>query len=351
MRWLSLLIITTALTADAADPSSRNVSRLKLRPTACVRGDTVTLADVLIFAHADPQFCEALGHRPITTALPAPATTTVTHEQVEQQIEQAGVNLALVLIGGAAACRVTLEPPDPPAANDANNDSATLLRAAPAGAPTAGQSLAQVLRQYVNDELAALDATAEIEFERASQPFLDLTTPPWEFSIRPRGHEKLGLREFRVSLRRDGQTHRTVTVFARVSASKRVLVTRQPLSVGSFVRPDALAFEPRVFMREQDVGLDRLEQVVGHQVGRFIPAGRMIRRDALKSVDMVRRSRPVTIIGAARNVHIRATGVALDSGGYGDSIRVRLEGSRKNQRVLRGVVTGPGTVRVEEDRS
>ena len=83
-------------------------------------------------------------------------------------------------------------------------------------------------------------------------------------------------------------------------------------------------------------------------MAKFIPAGQMVRRSALKSVDMVRRSRPVSVIGSTTSIQVHVTGVALDSGGYGESVRVRLGDSRKDRRVVRGVVTGLGTVRIEE---
>jgi flagella basal body P-ring formation protein FlgA len=78
-----------------------------------------------------------------------------------------------------------------------------------------------------------------------------------------------------------------------------------------------------------------------------VPVGQMIRRDDIKHVDLVRRSQPVTVTGGD-NVRIRITGDALDTGGLGDTIRVRLGKSRRSQRVIRGVVTGVGMVRLAE---
>jgi flagella basal body P-ring formation protein FlgA len=48
-------------------------------------------------------------------------------------------------------------------------------------------------------------------------------------------------------------------------------------------------------------------------------------------------------------VHVQLSGVALDSGHFGDSVRVRLGDTRKSRTVLRGVVTGVGTVNVAEE--
>ena len=75
----------------------------------------------------------------------------------------------------------------------------------------------------------------------------------------------------------------------------------------------------------------------------------MIRPGNLKSVDLVRRSQPVTVVGG-ESVSIRLNGEALDSGGYGETIRVRVGNSRSNRREVRAMITGVGTVRLVEGR-
>jgi flagella basal body P-ring formation protein FlgA len=205
-----------------------------------------------------------------------------------------------------------------------------------------------VLRAQIARELAELGGTPEIEFEQAGGPLLALTSPPYEFAVQSSGRAKLGLREFRVTLRKDGQVQRTVALAARVRLAREVLVARRPLSVGTFVQAADVALAPHVLEREDELGLERAEQALGQQIARFLPAGQMLRRGDLKSVELVRRSRPVVILGAGRNVHVRLTGVALDSGTYGQMVRVRIGDPRQPRRELRAVVTGVGTVRLEE---
>ena len=88
--------------------------------------------------------------------------------------------------------------------------------------------------------------------------------------------------------------------------------------------------------------------MIGQQVKRFVPAGELVQPDTLKAIDLVQRSRPVTVLGAGGPVEVRLSGVALDSGTYGDSVRVRLGESPRGQQLLRGVVTAVGTVRIAE---
>jgi flagella basal body P-ring formation protein FlgA len=345
---LQITLISAALAASAAaDLIEMDVSRLKLRPQVYACGDTVTLADVLDFGQADPRLLAEIGEQPAVAELVAPTQTQITHDQIVDRLEELGVNLARVLVSGALSCQVTLETAPAEAVTDEAGDDAPLVRqrSNEAGATT----LAGVLRARIEGELSSTGGTVEIEFERAGQEFLELTTPPFDFSIRGNRGEKLGLREFSITLRRDGRVQRTVRIGARVKLVKPVLVAAKPLNVGAYVKRDSLEYATRIFTSGQDLGID--QEIIGQRVNSFVPVGQMIRTGDLKLVDLVRRSQPVTVIGSVTDseaVSMRITGDALDSGGYGDTIRVRLGDSRENYREVRGVVSGVGTVRLTD---
>ena len=336
-----IAIVVPMVVAGAGD----DAIRLSVRAEVCVVGRDVTVADVLVFDPPTSPLRADIGDEPMIPGSGDTPSTVISHDQIEQRLHSLGVDMRRVLLGGAMTCRVTRQA----AAVEEQSTSMRSLRRAPAGEPGAPRTLAQLLREHVNEELVELGGTAEVDFEQASRPFLDLSSPPFEFSIRSQGRRRLGLREFRVVIRRDGQTQRSVDVFARVRLSKDVLVAQGPLSVGTFVERDELAHEKRSFEREADIGVDQIEQAVGQQVARFVPAGQMILPTDLKSVDLVRRSRPVTVTRSGGGVQVRLTGVAMDSGSFGDTVRVRVGETRGNRGVLRAVVTGPGTVRVMED--
>jgi len=74
----------------------------------------------------------------------------------------------------------------------------------------------------------------------------------------------------------------------------------------------------------------------------------MVRRGDLKAVDLVRASRPVTVLGGAAGISAQVTGTAVDSGTYGDTVWVRLGNAPRDRRTVRGVVEGIATVRLVE---
>jgi len=284
---------------------------------------------------------------------PGQTQVKITHRQVAGRLEELGVNMASVLLGGSLCCDIQRVVQDR-AAKEGNTDA--LGDSLPSGSvrnggSTGGTPLADALRAYVDAELSDLGGTAELELERAGQEFLRLTSPPWGFKTSSADRHKLGLRDFRVVLHRDGRAQRTIHVYGHVRLARRVVIAQRPLSVGNFVRADDVLLEPRVFEQDTDLGVARLEAVVGQQIVQFVPSGQMITPTAVKAADLVRRSRPVTVVRDGSGVQLRLTGVSLDSGSYGDTVRVRI-GDRRQRKVLRGTVTGLATVQLlESDES
>jgi len=351
--WMTLhrsvfaILLLSTVTTTAAEPARDEVVRLKLRPQVVITDGAPTLGDVLIFPSADEPLRAKLGEQPL--GVPGEALPTViTHEQIEQRLRALRVDLTHVLIEGAASCRITPRPAEREnaASRPADRDEP---RSATATRDGVARTLGQLLREQLSEELSELGGTVELQFEQASQPLVDLTTPPFDFSIQRQERGQLGLREFRVAIRRDGKTQRTASVYARVRLSKGVLVARKPLSVGTFIERDAVGVETRLLETSAEVGFERVEAVVGQQVAKFVAAGQMLRRGDLKSVRLVERSRPVSVIGGRGSVNVRLSGVALDTGSYGDTVRVRVGDARKSRAVVRGVVSGLGTVRVMEE--
>lgn len=339
---LGLLISTAA----AAEP---NLIRLKLRPSVEAMAATASLADVLACADCDATVIEKLAQHPARLDATGQQRFTLTHSQVVERLESIGLHPGEFLLEGAAVCEVRVVAP-PPVVSVAEQGDASDVRLASREWRQPGESrtLAAHIRQHVDQELSVLGGNSELDFERAGQDALQLTSPPWEFDIRAVGREKLGLREFRVTIRRDGRAHRTVQVFARVRLVRDVVVTRRPLSLGNFVKEDDLALERRVFDETTELGLTEIGRAVGQQVRKFVPAGGLVTSGALKSVDLVQRAKPVTVLAGGEGVQMRLSGVALDAGSFGQTIRVRLGEGRSARQQLQAVVVGPATVRLAE---
>lgn len=337
---LFVLAVSAAPGVTLADDIGAPV-RLQLRAHVVTEDSVPTLRDVLTLDGVDARLIDTIADQPVL-ADASSVVTAVTHQQVIERLEALGVNMARVLVSGASRCRIT---PAPEVAEPvtAGQGPAPLVRS---GDDVGRDTLAGRIRRYVELELKDAGGRVDVEFELAGQEFLSLTTPPFHFSIRGERGPELGLRLFRVSIYRDDVRQRTVEVAARVRLIKDVLVAARPLNAGSTVRREHLTFAQRIFDQDPGSGLVRLDEVVGQQVARFVPEGEMLAGGDFRRVDLVKRSRPVTVVGSGP-VSVHLTGTALDSGTYGDAVRVRL-GDRRDRRVVRGVVAGVATVELAE---
>jgi flagella basal body P-ring formation protein FlgA len=342
--WRVIGILTLLLAAAAAEAGELQIHELRLRSRALVHGDAARLADVLVFGGDAGVLREAIGDESIEPPPTALEVHKLTRQQVAARLDALGVNMARIVLRGATTCELVFRDGGSRGGDD---EPAPLLRNR-RDPRFKKQSLATLLEARVNAELAEIGGTAELRFDRSGQEFLSLTTPPYEFNITTPGSNELGLREFRVVIRRDGKTQQTVRLYAQVRITREVVVARQPLSMGTFVRRDDVALEERVFGPGEPLGVDQLEAVLGQQVKHFVPVGALVQDTDIKAVDLVRRSRHVTVLSNNPNVQLRLTGTALDHGGFGDPVRVRL-GDRQSRQVVRGVVTGLGTVKLVED--
>ncbi len=348
------------------------VSTLRLRPEVVVEGSAVTLADVVISDEVDPRLTARFGEILLADELDG-GGATIRHQQIIEALERAGVNMARVLLGGSLACNVRCEPPagaaaqastpapfvDPSRADAAAGGTLGSAAMAPAFADDAHEAvdaatssgrrtLAEHVREHIATDIASLGGSPQVEFERGAEDLLGLSSPTFEFDVRSTGGRQLGLREATVMIRRDGKLQRTARIRCNVRLIKPVVVAARPLNVGTFIRAEDLRAEERIFDRADAAGESDVRGLVGKQLRRFVPANEMVGAADVKSADLVKRSRPVTVVGSGGGVSLQLTGVALDSGDLGDSIRVRIGEDRTDRRILRGVVTGLGTVRIAE---
>lgn len=348
-----MLVAAAAVAAHAEDLLQAPAGKLVIKPRVCVSGGAATVADVLWLREADQRLAAELGGQVLAQARPNAPTLTLTHDQIAARLEELGVNPARVTLGGALQCQVTFQPPAAPqndqviaAAGRRPVSAPNTATGAPDGA--AEQTLAEAVRASLGREFPGADGL-EVAFERAEAQFLDLTSPPFSFDIRSGGQRgRLGLREVAVYIRRDNRLVRSLHLGVNVRLTRAVAVAARPLSAGSFVRREDVRLEPRLFDGQGEEGCPDLEPLIGQQVTKYVPPGELLTAKCVKSVDLVKRSAPVALVGAGGAVQLRVTGVALDSGGHGEVVRVRVGDGRKDRREVRGVVIAAGTVRIVE---
>lgn len=344
-RVVSTVVAMTVSASLVAADVQMNV--LRLRPSVRSAAPQVRAIDVLEPLRADEELRALLAEATLVEPTEGVQTFRLGIDEVRERLVELGVNPARILLRGSDACVITFAaPPESDPATGEPAGSAMLRRAADSrNRRRSAVTLGERVRAFVQHELSDLGGEVEIEFELAGGELLELTSPPFEFDVRPLGRGRLGLRRFGVAIRREGKLIRRVRLAARVRLVRDVLVAARPLNVGGVIDADALELSKRVFVGDEPPGFQDPQRLIGQQVRRFIPAGQMLRPGDLKAADLVRRGRPVTIVQEGP-IRLRVTGIALDSGTYGALVRVQLGANRRERRVVRGEVVGVATVKL-----
>lgn len=120
------------------------------------------------------------------------------------------------------------------------------------------------------------------------------------------------------------------------------LVTARAIPAGQALAADDLT------TRTGDLGalpagtLTQLEQALGQITRTALTGNQTLRPQLLKVVEVVRNGQSVTVLAGGSGFEVRNTGVALNGGGVGALIRVRLA----NGQVVNGTATPRGEVRL-----
>jgi flagella basal body P-ring formation protein FlgA len=123
-----------------------------------------------------------------------------------------------------------------------------------------------------------------------------------------------------------------------------VVVAVAPIAKGAVVRASDVRVEPAASVEIQRAGCSSLDEVVGKESLRSIPAGAVIPPESLRAPLMVRRGDVVAVLARGAGVRVRTTARAQDDGAQGDPITVE---SLLNRQKFTVRVTGPRETELE----
>ncbi len=123
-----------------------------------------------------------------------------------------------------------------------------------------------------------------------------------------------------------------------------VVVSTAAISKGACITPSDVRLEPAASPEIDATGFHRLEDVLGKEAVRAIPAGVVIEPGLLRVPVLVRRGEVIDVYARGLAVRIRTTARAQEDGGLGDTITVESLGNRVRFSVR---VTGPREAEVE----
>ena len=127
-----------------------------------------------------------------------------------------------------------------------------------------------------------------------------------------------------------------------ILVGKRVLTAKSAIPSGSSLSKIMTTID----VRYQDIPSDALVNATGWafmETNRTIIAGEIIRERYLRKAKLVRRKDPVTLVNNSSSIQIITSGIAMQDGYYGQSVKVI---NTESGRSVVGTVTGLGKVEI-----
>lgn len=334
---------------------------IRVYATAVVTGDSVRLEDVCELNGFDTETTERLGAVVVAPSPAAGGSRLLNLDAIRPAIAGA-VKLSGVTIRGATQCAVS-RPSDSlpkstaesaskrvarPTSNPKVAPTATGAAAHPAAKPDELMvSLRQAVVDHFNQEFARYGGTAEIVFDHTSDQVLDLSGPAYQFRVRSKQAQWLGLCPLEVDVLAAGSVVQTVPLVVQATMTRHVVVAKRTINQDATIQAADVNLAALSFTKFDDLGVSDPSQVIGQRAKRVISAGALVEMGSLESVPLVLRGQLVTIVSEVAGIRVVTTGKAAQDGRRGEVIKVRSVDDKKVE--FDAIVTAPGQVRIGID--
>jgi len=363
---------------QATDPQEKFVAggrlaagaTLELRGDATVVGAEVKLRQVCRWEDADAPVFAPVADLVIARIKGASPFKTVSIDQIRSTLHDAGVNLAMVKFAGPISCTITRsdasydevaalqmwaetkEKPDDDGADPQNAQQGattdSVLPRASSKLPPAGRvslpastepvrSLRAMLIDDLSIRLGIAEDLLQVTFNPKDEKLLNLSEPLFKFNIEPWQVRDLGEVSWAVTVVTGAGSQKAV-VIAHARAWEKEVVVAKPLSYRQVIRPEDVS--------EKRVLADRLPfepllasgQIVGQEAARDLKVGTVVSNRMVDAVPLVKPGQLVTISLKVGSVQIKTVGRAMESGCYGQTVKVRNDTTRD---IFDVIMTGP----------
>ncbi|TAJ08705.1 MAG: flagellar basal body P-ring formation protein FlgA [Nitrospirae bacterium] len=206
------------------------------------------------------------------------------------------------------------------------------------------EQLRQAVRTYLERRLKGKAEEVEVQILNVDEP---VTVAPGILEVRVKGRgllENFGRRLFDVALLVDGREVRALRVLAEITVLADVVTVTRTVQPQETLEAEDLTIARLPLPGESHDFLTEAEQAVGKRVTRPIRAETPVRMSSLAIPEVVHKGEDVTIEFKHGGLLIQASGTSKMSGHVGQPVTVLNQDSKRE---VRGIVVGPGVVRVE----
>ncbi|MCS7305188.1 MAG: flagellar basal body P-ring formation chaperone FlgA [Thermoguttaceae bacterium] len=304
---------------------------VRLRSQAVIHGPIVRMGDLADFFPAQ----SVLAARLVQTELfPAPAPGSrryVSSMEIEELLVRRGLPMAEIRLTGAS--QVEIRRPSRPSVSEASdsgsdrNKGVIGSRPTPANRRRVEAMVEEAIHAYVQQKAPNRNGW---QIKLTSKEELKTIFPETVHGLEVRGGSPpwTGLQWFELSLT-GPEGLRSLVVQAEVSEAASVVVAARPIPKGTILQAEDLALQSVPANEKIDGYFSALQEVVGKEALRGLPAGRAIPQDAVQSPLLVRRGQIVTVYARAPGIRVRTQARAKDDGSLSDLVAVESLADRK----------------------
>ncbi len=199
---------------------------------------------------------------------------------------------------------------------------------------TAETFLRSHLKSIANDKSEVHIGTLDnrLKLNRCDQP-LQAFLPP---GARMYGKTTVGVRC-------EGNRPWKIFVPAKLAVFENVVVVSRPIVRGETLGATDLKLVSKEVSPASQTYMRDIQHAVGYIAKRSIPAGRILTAQMVQAPRLIKAGQEVILLATTPQLEVRMKGKALSDGSRGDIIQVR---NVRSKRIIEGVVTDIGTVRV-----
>ena len=359
--------VTSPKTVERYVPSEHTpVSSIEMRDEATVATGNVTLKQICRWPDADAESFAAVADLIVLRLGDGKAFGTLSIDQLQSMLRDAGVNPSMVNFSGAATCTVSrsdvkldegealrawvgttdvamavigqqASEPDRPRSESSGPGTDHLSTSTASASKNTGDLRARLIEDAATRLALSVD-TLQVDFRADDRKLLGLAAP-FEFTIEPQRYGDLGDTSWLVTITANEKSQR-VRIVGTVRAWSEQLVLTKPLNLRQTI--SEADFEVKRVLAEK-LGRDALatkDQAIGQQASRELRVGTVLTGKMLAPVEFARAGQLVTVLMRRGGVEVKSVATALQNGAGGDSIKVKNE---TTSQVFQVTLTGQQT--------
>jgi flagella basal body P-ring formation protein FlgA len=321
---------------NAADSTPSGT--LELRQEATVSGPDVKLKQICRWSDADAAVFTPIADTTLLQFSANEPNRTISMEEINQTLHEAGVNIALINFTGATSCTITR--------SDAQADSQQTIQqwidtqqpaagtTTPAQSPTTDakpdpnfHTLRDLLVTDLSQRLSIPAETLQLTFSAQDEKLLSLAEPVFKFDVQPSRARALGNVSWQVTVVTDSASKK-VTLNATARAWLDEVVVAQPLAIHKVLEAADFTTRRELVDSLPNRQLLHIDQCVGQEAAEDLPPGTIMTSQLVNPLALVKPGQLVTIDLRHGSVELRSVARAMEQGSLGQTIRVRNENTR-----------------------